>query len=365
MNELNFDGPINALSLGNVTVNFLREIKKRDIDLSLFPVGDQGEFNAYDKVTEEFKQWITNSAANRFKKLNSKSQSLKVWHINGSEKVLPNQHLYTFYELDSPTEEEINIVKIQKHVFFSCSEAAEVFKKAGCENVSYVPLGFDPDFHITDKKYLEDKIHFGLIGKFERRKNTQAIIQLWTKKYGNNPKYQLTCLVNNPFLNKEQMEQGISAALSGKNWSNVNFLPHLKTNSEVNDLINSIDIDLSGLSNGEGWNLPSFNATALGKWSIVSNCSAHKDWATEENSILVEPVGKQSCYDNFFFKEGLPFNQGQYYKLNGDDILNAFDKAVERVGQSNTEGTKLRDKFTYSKTVDSILDYIYSDLQTA
>ena len=98
------------------------------------------------------------------------------------------------------------------------------------------------------------------------------------------------------------MNQAVQASLSGQNWSNVNFLPRLKTNSEMNDLMNSIDIDLSGLSNREGWNLPSFNATALGKWSIVSNCSAHKDWATNENSILVETIGKQPCYDNFFFK---------------------------------------------------------------
>ena len=25
----------------------------------------------------------------------------------------------------------------------------------------------------------------------------------------------------------------------------------------------------------------------------------------EENSILVNPVGKQPCYDNYFFKEGI------------------------------------------------------------
>ena len=361
MKKLNFDGPINSLSLGNVSVNFLRELEKKDIDISLFPNGDRGDFNAYDKITDSFKKWVENIAATRLKKLSPETPSLKVWHINGSEKVLPNQHLYTFYEVDSPTEEELNIVKLQKHVFFSCSEAAETFKNKGCSNVSYIPLGFDPDFHETDKEYLKDTIHFGLIGKFERRKNTQAIIQLWTEKFGNNPKYQLTCLINNYFLNEEQMSQAIQSSLRGQNWSNVNFLPHLAKNSEVNDLLNSIDIDLSGLSNGEGWNLPSFNATALGKWSIVSNCSAHKDWATEENCILVDPVGKQPCYDNFFFREGSPFNQGEYYKLNGDDMLNAFDKAVEKVGQKNTEGTKLRDKFTYSKTIDSILDRIYSD----
>ena len=365
MKKLNFDAPINNLSLGNVSVNFLRELRNKDIDVSLFPVGDKGEFEAYDQITDEFKKWVEHSANSRLKKLSKDIPSLKVWHINGSERVLPNQYLYTFYETDSPTQEEINIVKLQKHVFFSCSEAAEVFKNKGCENVSYIPLGFDLDFKEIKKETPDDVIHFGLIGKFERRKNTQAIIQLWTQKFGNNSKYQLSCLVSNPFLNQDQMTHAIQSSLGGKNWSNVNFLPHLKTNSEVNHLLNNIDIDLSGLSNGEGWNLPSFNSTALGKWSIVSNCSAHKDWATEDNCILVEPVGKQPCYDNFFFKEGMPFNQGEYYKLNGDDILAAFDKAVERAGQYNTEGTKLRDKFTYSKTVDSILDYIYSDLETA
>ena len=361
MRKLNFDAPINGLSLGNVSVNFLRELRDKDIDVSLFPIGEKGEFEAYDKVSEEFKKWVGNIAMNRLKRVKPDIPTLKVWHIHGSEKVLPHQHLYTFYEVSSPTEEEVNIVNLQKHVFFSSSEAAETFKEKGCSNVSHVPLGFDPDFYETDKKYLDGVIHFGLIGKFERRKNTQAIIQMWADKFGNDPKYQLSCLVLNPFFNEDQMNEAIRSSLNGATYSNINFLPRLKTNSEVNDLMNSIDIDLSGLSNGEGWNLPAFNCTALGKWSIVSNCSSHKDWATPENSILVDPIGKQPCYDNFFFKEGMPFNQGEYYKLSGEDMLEAFDKAVEKVGQKNTEGTKLRDKFTYSKTIDCILDRIYSD----
>tara|TARA_R110002051_G_scaffold102978_1_gene174618 strand:- start:6725 stop:7810 length:1086 start_codon:yes stop_codon:yes gene_type:complete len=361
MKKLNFEGPINGLSLGNVTVNFLRELKKREVDIALFPVGDKGEFESYDKINDDFKKWVGNLAITRLKNLNADTASLKVWHINGCEKLLPNQHLYTFYEVDSPTEEEINIIKLQKHVFFSSSEATQSFKDCGCENVSYVPLGFDPDFHETDKEYLDKSVtHFGLIGKFERRKNTQAIIQLWLQKFGNNPAYQLSCLVTNPFFNNDQMTEAIRSSLGGGSYSNINFLPRLTTNSEMNDFMNSIHIDLSGLSNGEGWNLPSFNTTALGKWSIVSNCSAHKDWATEENSILVEPVDKQPCYDNFHFKEGMPFNQGNYYKLKGDDISLAFDRAIKKARQKNTEGIKLRDEFTYSKTIDSILNHIYN-----
>lgn len=155
------------------------------------------------------------------------------------------------------------------------------------------------------------------------------------------------------------MDQLITQSLGNQKYSNVNFLPHLKTNSEVNDLINSIDIDLSGLSNGEGWNLPSFNATALGKWSIVSNCSSHKDWATNDNSILIEAVAKQPCYDNIFFKEGLTWNQGNYYLLNGQDIAGAMELSIQMAKSENKEGLKLQKKFTYEKTIDKILEKIY------
>ena len=64
MRKLNFDAPINGLSLGNVSVNFLRELRDKDIDVSLFPIGEKGEFEAYDKVSEEFKKWVGNIAMN-------------------------------------------------------------------------------------------------------------------------------------------------------------------------------------------------------------------------------------------------------------------------------------------------------------
>jgi hypothetical protein len=360
MHKLNFDAPFNSLSLGNVSLNFLRELKKKDLDLNIFPMGNL-DFSAFDKLSEEEGQYIKENSSNSLKRFDRSTPTLKVWHINGSEKKIgDSQFLYTFYEVDSPTDEEIAIVKSQNHVFFSCSEAAEIFKNKGCDNVSYVPLGFDPDFHKTNKEYLgDDVLHFGLIGKMERRKNTQALIQLWCNKFGNNPRYQLTCLVGNPFLKQEQMNQMIAQAMNNQKYSNVNFLPRLKTNSEVNDLINSIDIDLSGLSNGEGWNLPAFNATALGKWSVVSNCSSHKDWANQSNSLLLDPIGKQPCYDNIFFHQGSKFNQGEYYRLHGDQISAAIDQSVQMAKSENTEGLKLQEEFTYKKSIEKILEKIH------
>jgi len=361
MHKLNFDAPFNSLSLGNVSLNFVRELNKKDLDLNIFPVGNKVDLSAYDKVDDGTRELLMENPKDSLKRLDKNTPTLKVWHINGSErKIGDNQFLYTFYEVDSPTEEEVAIVKAQNHVFFSCSEAAEHFKAKGCDNVSYVPLGFDKDFFETGKPYLgEDVIHFGLIGKMERRKNTQALIKLWCQKFGNNPKFQLTCLVGNPFFKEDQMSKMIASSMGNQKYSNVNFLPRLKTNSEVNELMNAIDIDLSGLSNGEGWNLPAFNATALGKWSIVSNCSSHKDWANDKNSIQVEPIGKQPCYDNVFFREGGPFNQGSYALLNGDSINVAIDQSVQMAKSENTEGKKLQEEFTYEKTIEKILEKIY------
>lgn len=355
--KLNFEAPINSLSLGNVSYNFLRELWRKEVKTSLFAVSDQADLAAFDSIDKSFVEWLKEIGINRLKNFNADAPTLRVWHINGAEKrVGKRQFLYTFYETNKPTQEEISIVNSQEHTFFSSSESCRIFREAGCRNTSFVPLGFDEDFHKTGKDYLsDDVIHFGLIGKFERRKNTQAIINLWLQKYGNNPKYQLTCLVNNPFLKEDQMKNAFNVAKGGKHWNNLNILPHLDKNSEVNELMNAIDIDLSGLSNGEGWNLPSFNATALGKWSVVSNCSSHIDWANTENSVMVEPVGEQDCYDKFFFKEGSAFNQGQYALLSPDSIIDGMERAERLAKTPNLQGEKLRSEFTYSKSLDQIL----------
>ncbi|MAH51389.1 hypothetical protein CMI37_36570 [Candidatus Pacearchaeota archaeon] len=354
--------PLNSLSFGNVSVNLLREMYKREYDIALFPIGEKAELEAYDKLDKDFLEWIQASANTRFDKLDKDRPSLKLWHINGAEKrYTPRQYLFTFYELDTPTNTEKNIVKLQNKTIFSSAYARKSFKLYGCDNAENVPLGFDQDFHKLDKEYLEGKVHFGLMGKFEKRKHTSKIIKLWALKYGNNYKYQLTCCISNPFLKGDHLNQLISESLEGKRYGNINFVPYLKTNSEVNDFLNSIQIDLSGMSGAEGWNLPAFNASALGKWSIVLNASSHKDWANEENSILIQPNGKEPAADGVFFSPDGPFNQGNIYTFDPDELVASMEKAEETCQQENKEGLKLQESFTYSNTLDKIIDVIKTD----
>ena len=357
------NAPINALSFGNVSVNILRELHKKDVDLVFFPIGDKAELEAYDKIDLSFVKYLQSATNSRYEKINKDIPTLKLWHIFGSEtRYSKNQSLFTFHEVSEVTSIEKNLLNLQDKVFVSSNYTKNIFELNGVENVTYVPLGFDSDFHITNKTYLEDKIHFGLLGKFESRKNTARIIKAWLKLFGNNSKYQLSCAITNPFLDKAKFQNELLKTLEGKQYNNLNFVPYMQTNSEVNDFLNSIAIDLGGLSGAEGWNLPSFNATALGKWSVVMNATAHKDWATSDNSILIEPSSLKDCYDDVFFKKGQAFNQGQFFNISDEEMENAILKSVSYAKKPNPEGLKLQKEFTYKKTVETILCAINSQV---
>lgn len=362
MNKLIYKGAINSLSFGNVSYNMLKELHKRNMEVAFFPIGENLIFDAFDLMSDDLKNWIILSSQNRIHLADKETPTLHQWHLNGSEnRVSKNQTLFTFYETDSPTETERSLVNLQDTCVFGSSHAAEAFKKSGCDNVDYVPIGFDSDFHETDDNYMPDKIHFGLMGKFENRKNSSQILKNWAKKYGNNYKYQLTCCISNPFLKPEQLTQLINQSLGGVSYGNINFLPHLKTNSEVNDFINAIDIDISGLSGAEGWNIPAFNATALGKWSVVMNHTSHKDWANSKNSILIEPEQSVEIYDQMFFKKDGIFNQGNMNKISDEKMIESFEKAEKKSKEKNKEGLKLQKDFTYSNTIDKILKIIQNE----
>jgi len=350
MNRLIYKGPINSLSFGNVSFNLLKEMFNQSMEVSIFPIG-KTDLSAFSGITESFKSWLQDGINNRYEKLNKDDTTLQLWHLNGSEeRISYKKILYTFYELDEPTKEELKLSEFQDRTVFSSSYAQDKFP-----NSHFSPLAFDNTFHKIDKEYMPGKTHFGLMGKFEKRKHTKKIIQSWIKKYGNNYKYQLTCCITNPFFKKDDMNGIINNIMGGQRVGNVNFLPYLPKNSQVNDFLNSIDIDLGGMSGAEGWNLPSFNATCLGKWSVVLNATSHKDWATDKNSILVDPDGKEPVYDETFFIKDSQFNQGNIYTFDEDEFISAMEQAEKKCKINNDEGEKLKDVFTYENTLNKIL----------
>lgn len=354
--ELIINTPINPLSLGQVGYNLLRECYLRKYNIAWFPVGNT-DLSAF-KADQQFANWLQKSADQRYTYLGLDLPCINNWHLSGSEKLLSNKQVtMTYHETDRATPAEISIANHQYKTFFCGGFSETVFRKAGAWNIGSFNLGLDPEIYSTGKKYLEGRIVWNLIGKFENRKFTDRIIKLWIKKYGSNQKYALNLLVENPFFSPEDNQRLLNNSFGGRKPFNVNVLPRLRTNLEMNEVYNSCDIDLSGLG-GESWALPSFNATCIGKWSVCLNGAGQKAWADQDNSILVQQSGWRPCYDDAFFKQGGDFNQGNFPDVTDDAIVEAFERAEQKVGTVNTKGLTLGQTMTYSKTLDQILSCI-------
>jgi glycosyltransferase involved in cell wall biosynthesis len=362
MDNFNLELAVNKLSFGNCSINILLELFKQGKKPTLMMIGGQADFNSFDStISADFLDWFKSCYVGAQARHNRKNPTFKLWHLNGSlNSYSADQHLFTFYELDSPTSSELNIVKNQKTVFVSSSYSKDVFSNLGCGNVVHCPLGFDSrSFFKKERKNNDDKIVFGLAGKLEKRKQHHKVLKNWAKKYGNNPNYLLNCAITNPFLTKEQQESSINSVLEGKSYFNINFLPFMDSNSVYNDFLNSNDI-IIGMSAAEGWGLPEFQSLCIGKHGVILNAHSYKDWANEENSVLVNPSGKIPCYDGVFFNEGQDFNQGFYFDWSDDEFINGCELAEKRFlsKRNNDSGENLSRVFTWEKTVNKILSYV-------
>lgn len=350
---------VNPLSFGQVSTGILRELYKREKEIVLSLHQNQFDFSA-EEEQPDFTKWISEATSMFHHRHDRNNRAFNIWHLNGAlNSISKEQVLLSFYELDSPTDAEINSVKNNYKVLFSNQEAVEVFKSCGCDNVSYLPLAFDShNFKETEVNYDDDRIVFTIAGKYEKRKNHEKLIRAWIKKYGNNRKYALHCAIWNPFLSPEKNNE-IAYSLIGDEEKpfNVLFSGFMTSNKQYNEFLNSAHVVIAG-SGGEGWGLPEFQSVALGKHAVVLNCSGYKGWATEKNSVLIEPSGKQSADDGVFFSSDSPWNSGQIYEINEDDFISGCEEAVKRVESErvNVEGQKLKEDFSYSRMVDSILE---------
>lgn len=360
MNNFNLELPVNKLSFGNCSVNILLELFKLGKKPTIMMVGGQADFGSFaGTLSNDFLEWFKDCYSEAQSRHSRKNPTFKLWHLNGSlNSFSEKQYLFTFYELDRPTKSEINIIKNQSKVFVSSSYSKSIFNSIGCDNVRHCPLGFDNNsFFQKERRFNEDKIIFGLAGKLEKRKQHHKVLKAWAKKYGNNPKYLLNCAISNPFLTKEQTAASVKSVLDNKDYFNINFVDFMEDNALYNDYLNSNDI-IIGMSAAEGWGLPEFQSVGIGKHSVILNAHAYKDWANDENSVLVNPSHKIPCYDGLFFKENQEFNQGSYFDWEESDFIAACEQAEKRFTANpvNEPGKKIQSEFTWQKTVKFILD---------
>ena len=349
---LNVKIPVNTLSFGHVGLSILHEAYKDNQDVRLLVNGGT-DISAYS-YSKEFLDWLSAAALNSKENVNFSDVGFNLWHLDGCENRMGvNQNLLTFHETSELTKTEANFARQQNNVFVTSRYTQSVFKNAGVD-ASYLPLGFDST-HFKNLKTAHSPSHdgtivFGVFGKFEKRKHTEEVISAWNSKYGGKRGFKLNTHVYNPFFSPEQNSTLLARSVDGNKPWNINPIPFVKTLAELNGCFNACDvvIDMSG---GEGFSIPSFSATALGKHAVLQNFSSLSDWGPDSGAIMVPAAPMQDVYDGHFFVQGREFNQGQIAGFNKDDFLSACDEAVKRatVGP-NEQGKYLQTKWTWEET---------------
>lgn len=358
---------VNQLSFGNCSFGILNELyKKNKTDFQIHDIGTP-TLNSFDKIRadENFINWFNERRGNTLQSFDRKNDvQFKMWHINDSQESMCDKNvLYVWHETDTLTKTESNILNNQDHIIVANNYSKQVFEDHGVKvPISVIPVGFDSvHFNNNIKRKLPKETCSWLIaGKFEEsRKRHVKSIRGWIKKYGNNPKHILNLSIHNSFFSPEDNNRVLHMIFEGKPKPyNVNVHPYLETLTEYNDLLNFTDIVIA--MGNEGWDLPAFTCTALGKHAVLHNCAGISMWANENNATLVESTHKIPCYDNIFFKEGQEFNQGNFFDFDEQNYLDNLSVAYDKWQKNpmNIEGLKLAKEFTWEKTTDGILEII-------
>ncbi len=362
---LNLDVVFNSLSMGQITYGVVNELFNSDVKTCIFPKNQQIDLAAYN-LDDNFKQKINYSLNEATKNYSRDNPGLSIWHINGSwNKPAKSNYLLTFHELDQITDNERAILNSFDKVFVTSKFSKEVFQDGGVTvPVIFTPMGIeDTQYKKLNKKYYDENVTcWALAGKIEnKRKRTKDAIRGWVKVFGGNPSHRLHLLVHNPFFSPEQMNQVYAEVFNNQPPpSNVLIYPYQQTNALVNDFFNCTDIVID-MSGGEALSLPSLNMVSIGKHAIIHNCSAMSDWATKENAVLIDSTGKEPVYDNVFFHQGHPYNQGNIFTWSEPDYLKGLEEVLQRskANKVNKEGLKLRESYHYKVGVEVILKEIF------
>ena len=136
----------------------------------------------------------------------------------------------------------------------------------------------------------------------------------------------------------------------------VRFIPRVETDEQVASIMQQADCGVFP-SHAEGWNLEALEMMACGKEVIVADYSAHTEFCTKENAILVPIKEVETARDGVWF-----FGQGNWAALDNAALGGIIEgmKGVHQRKQSgklaiNDAGVQTSHLFTWKNTAETIV----------
>jgi glycosyltransferase involved in cell wall biosynthesis len=319
---LNLICPINGQGYGISAYNIWKHLRL-NTDICLFPISQVEVESHWDKegLVADIQDQL---------KYNSESPCLKIWHA--SDLVLkPHSRgrycTYTFFEVDSITKSERIGYDISDSIITPTNWSKNILINNGINGDKVYVANPGVDTNIFDHKVevsVEDKSEkyiFLNIGKWEVRKGHDVLVHMFNKAFEDNDDVELWMVNNNPFLSQKENKQWENIYKNSKLGDKIKIFPRLPSQKSIAKMIALSDCGIYP-SRAEGWNNEGLETMAMNKPIILTDYSAHTDYANKDNSFLIDINKFEEAQDGIFFQ-----GNGQWAKLDTAVI----DQAAEHM----------------------------------
>ncbi|NGZ25533.1 MAG: glycosyltransferase family 4 protein, partial [Magnetococcales bacterium] len=169
----------------------------------------------------------------------------------------------------------------------------QVFIHNGMEpaKVQVVPEGVDPDLFspagdLFSQLQQDNRYKFLIVGKFEERKKTAAMIRAFDDVFHGQQDVMLLLLCHNHFVPNFNINKELQK-LSLKNKNNIAAGAWVPTSDILAKIYRSCNVFLAA-SRAEGWGLPICEAMACGLPTIVTHYSGPTEFVHGDNALLLD-----------------------------------------------------------------------------
>ncbi len=352
---INLMAPINQLGYGVASLNILKALQEKT-EVALFPIAQPQVTNQAD--ADAVRRGI--EAANTF---DSNAPCIKIWHQNQmAERIGSGKFIgFPIFELDTFNSLEKHHLNSCEHLFV-CSEWAKRVclnnLRFGEHRIHVVPLGVDTRVFVGDAlQVLPDSRPSSTVffncGKWEVRKGHDILIDAFKKAFPGDEDVQLWMMCQNPFNSPNE----------DKYWHDkyddprVKILPRVESQEEVYNIMMKTDCGVFP-ARAEGWNLEALEMMACGKQVIITDFSAHTEFCTKENSMLVTIDDREIAYDGKWFH-----GQGNWAKIEENQIKqvvqhmrNVHKRVQNHENTFNQAGLETASRFSWSNSAQKIME---------
>lgn len=289
------------------------------------------------------------------------SPVLKVWHQYDllTRPIGTSKYgALSFFETDNITPKERTCYESVDLIITPSQWAKDILLTHNIKTpIEVVAQGVDTN--IFDAEIPEDKIKdnyiFINIGKWEKRKGHDVLVEIFNKAFEENDNVELWMVNHNPFLSKDQVSKWYQLYADSKLRNKIRIFPRIPTQKNLSKIMGYSDCGIFP-SRGEGWNNEAIEMMAMNKPLIITNYSAHTQYCNKDNSFLIDIKNLEPAKDDLWFD-----GSGNWASIENDQI----DQAVEHMRyvyknrvHTNTNGLKTAKELSWNRTTSRITELL-------